>query len=296
VRELRLGLIGCGRLAERGYVPAARLAQGIRLAAVADPVRTRCAQTAPSVPSYSSAAELIDARVADVLVLATPAHAHVPDARLAAQAGIPTLVEKPPAPTAHEAVELAGLDPPPWIGFNRRFDPGVTLLRRRLREAVPLELSLAFHARRDNWRPYEAAYGLLLDFGPHPVDLALWLSRGRPARVTGKVDGQRAALDLELADGRGVARITCIGNRPYRERVDVRAAGQSFHLERGGIRRALWSLVTRSAESPLVPSLTRQLESFARAARGGTELELATATDGVTVMETLEAVEERPNA
>jgi predicted dehydrogenase len=294
VGELRLGLVGCGRLAERGYVPAARLAQDVRLAAVADPVLARCAYAAPGVPSYTSAAELLDARAADLLVLATPAHAHLRDARLAAEAGIPTLVEKPPAPTAREAAELARLDPPPWIGFNRRFDRGIGLLRESLRDVVPLELSLVFHARRDSWRSYEASDGLLFDFGPHLVDLALWLSRGRPTHVTGRVDKHRAAIDMELADKRGIARITCAGNRPYLERVDVRAPGRSFSLKRGGIGRSLWSLITRSAESQLVPSLTRQLEAFARAARGGTQAELATASDGVTVMETLEAVGLRP--
>src|SRR5207302_2815366 len=110
--ELRLGLIGCGRIAERGYVPAALRARGIRLAAVADPAAERCARAAPGVPSFGGAAELLAARAADVLVLATPAAAHVPDAPLAAAAGVPTLVEKPPAPTAGEAAQLAAISPP----------------------------------------------------------------------------------------------------------------------------------------------------------------------------------------
>jgi predicted dehydrogenase len=106
MRELRLGLIGCGRLAERGYVPAVYRARGLRLAAVADRVAARCAAAAPGIPSFSDAAELIDAGIADVLVLATPAAAHLADARLAAEAGLPTLVEKPPTPTARETAEL----------------------------------------------------------------------------------------------------------------------------------------------------------------------------------------------
>ncbi|MFL5945308.1 MAG: hypothetical protein ACJ74D_07910 [Gaiellaceae bacterium] len=39
--ELRLGLIGCGLIAERGYLPALRRARGVRLVAVADRIGAR---------------------------------------------------------------------------------------------------------------------------------------------------------------------------------------------------------------------------------------------------------------
>jgi hypothetical protein len=38
---LRLGLVGCGRLAERGYVRAVARAKGVEIVAVADPDRSR---------------------------------------------------------------------------------------------------------------------------------------------------------------------------------------------------------------------------------------------------------------
>jgi len=38
---LRLGLVGCGRLAELGYAPAAAAARGVEIVAVADPDRDR---------------------------------------------------------------------------------------------------------------------------------------------------------------------------------------------------------------------------------------------------------------
>jgi predicted dehydrogenase len=43
-------------------------------------------------------------------------------------------------------------------------------------------------------------------------------------------------------------------------------------------------------ESPLVPSLVKQLEAFARAVRGGVEPDLATAAEGIQVMRVLDAV------
>jgi predicted dehydrogenase len=288
VDELRLGLVGCGRLAERGYVPAARLAQGVRLSAVADPVPERCAHAAPGVPHYRSAAELIDARAADLLVLATPARAHLPDARLAAKAGIPTLVEKPPAPTAREAAELAALDPQPWIGFNRRFEPALRALRQAAQDLAWVDLSFLLRARKSSWRSFEVDDDVVLNLGPHVVDLAFWISQAEPERVAARVDGQRVVFEIGFG-ARGAARIECVGNRPYLERVELRAGnGPVTTYERGGLRQGFLA-VLRGSESPLVPSLARQLESLARAVRGSTERDLATASDGVRVMQTLAA-------
>jgi predicted dehydrogenase len=284
--ELRLGLVGCGRLAERGYVPAVRLAQGVRLSAVADPVSARCAHAAPGVPSYPSAAELIDARAADLLVLATPAHAHLPDARLAAEAGIPTLVEKPPAPTAREAAELTELVPPPWIGFNRRFEPALRALRQTAHDLARMDLSFVLRRRKHSWRSHEVDDDVVLSLGPHLVDLAFWIFQCDPQRVAARVQGQRAVFEIGFGV-RGEARIECVGNRPYLERVDLRGEdGRVARYERGGVRQAVLGILRRS-ESPLVPSLARQLESLARAVRGSPEPDLATASDGLRVMRTL---------
>ena len=130
--ELRLGLVGCGRVAQRGYVAAARRAAGVRLVAVADLDRSRCEAAAPGVRAYDGARALIAAGDVDALVLATPASAHLADARVAAEASLPTLVEKPPGIDASEAAALAALDPAPWISFNRRFEPALTQLRAAL--------------------------------------------------------------------------------------------------------------------------------------------------------------------
>jgi predicted dehydrogenase len=256
------------------------------LSAVADPVRARCAHAAPGVPSYPSAAELIDARAADLLVLATPAHAHLPDARLAAEAGIPTLVEKPPARTAREAAELADLDPPPWIGFNRRFEPALRALRQAAQDLARVELSFVLRARKRSWGSHEVNDDVVLNLGPHVVDLVFWIFQRDPQRVAARVQGERAVFEIGFG-GRGEARIDCVGNRPYLERVELRGGdGPVARYERGGVRQGLLAILRRS-ESPLVPSLARQLESLARAVRGSSEPHLATASDGLRVMRTL---------
>jgi predicted dehydrogenase len=282
VLDVRLGLVGCGRIAERGYIPALRRARGVRLAAVADRVGTRCRELAPGVPTYAGAVEMLEAHAADALVLATPSHAHVADAVAAAAAGIPVLIEKPPAPTATETVELARLEPAPYIGFNRRFEPELRELRAAAAAAARVELRLVLHRRRNSWPAHESADPVALDLGPHLVDLAFWLSGSDAEHVSGDADGDRLSLAIELAGGRGRAAIECEVGRPYRELVHIRGVGS---FRRGGLLAGL-----RTRESPLVPSLVRQLEAFARAVRGTPDPELGTVRDGLRVMRALECV------
>jgi predicted dehydrogenase len=282
---LRIGLVGCGLLAERGYVPALARARGVTLAAVADPVSDRCRRAAPGVPAFGSAGELIDSALADALVLATPVDLHVPDARRAAAAGLPVLVEKPPAPDLEGAAMLTRLRPEPRLGFNRRFEPAVEHLRARVPADGSLELRLRLHVRAGSWRPYVARDDVLLDLGPHLVDLASWLSGAAATSVQAKIGRERAALDLTLADGRGRAVIRVARNRPHAERIEVRAAGGRV----AGRQRSGWRTGFLRREHPLVPSLAAQVESFARAVSGAEEPVLATAEDGVAVLAVLEA-------
>lgn len=280
--ELRVGLVGCGRLAERGYVAAIARAGGIRLAAVADPYLERCAAAAPGIEAFTSASELVSAGLADVVILATPVDAHLPDARLAAAAGLPTLVEKPPAADAAGAAALAALDPAPWLGFNRRFERGLAALRRRIPPGAPLELRLEFQGSA-GWRPYSVRDELLLDLGPHLVDLCCWLTGAAPTGVEARLEAGRATLRLELDGGRVRARIVCSTRGRYRE--SVVAEGPAGPI--GGYRAGGPAGLLR--RDPLVPSLTSQLEAFARAARGGDPGALATAAEGVPVLAALDA-------
>ena len=110
---LRFGLVGCGRLAERGYVEAIGRARGSELTALADPEQARCRRLDAGVPVYRDVAELAADGVADAVIVATPRATHLDCARSAGAAGLPALVEKPPAADTSEAELLAELRPQP---------------------------------------------------------------------------------------------------------------------------------------------------------------------------------------
>jgi predicted dehydrogenase len=256
---------------------------------VADVDTQRAREVAPNTPAFASAAELVAAGDVDALVIATPAVSHLADADAAAAAGLPSLVEKPPAADAAQARLLAGLEPAPWIGFNRRFEPRLQDLREQLGGAEPLRLQLTFNYRRASWGAHTVADDPLLDVGIHLLDLARWLTGSDLLRVRAlELTPRLCRLELELE--RGSASVSCANDRPYHEIVEVRdAEGAAVAAaSRGGLVSAVRDRLGSTRASPLVESLTAELAAFCQGVHGGTAGTLATANDGVAAMTAVE--------
>ncbi len=287
-----IGLVGCGRLAQFGYLPALELAHGVSLVSVADTNRSRCNQVAPGIPAYESLGAMIRAGGLDGVVIATPTSCHVADARLAAEAMLPALLEKPPGLDLKEARELLDLRPQPWLAFNRRHDPDLVELRSKLPRAEPLDLLVELHYRRTGWAPFEMHDDALLDLGPHLIDLGRWLTGSDIQSVqTQLLNERRAKFTLQLARGRVQARCSC--DRPYREIVRVReSAGRELGVfGRGGIIAGILGKLRPTGKNPLVDSLVKQLEAFGAAVRGMPPSQpLASVLDGLAVMASIEAL------
>ena len=280
---MRVGLVGCGRIAERGYVPAFARAHGVQLAAVVDVEPERCRAVAPGVAAFADVGELVASGEVDAVVVATPVGAHVEVAVEAADAGLATLVEKPPARSASEAVQLLELQPAPFVAFNRRFEPGLLSIREQIPPG-PVELRLRFH-RRGSWGSHGGEDPLLLDVGPHALDLVRWLARAEPTRIRALELAHGASIEVELAEARGTASVEIRTNSPFLESVEVLAAGRRVARHRaGGALAGVLARVTPGTESPLVASLAGQLEVFAGDRHG-----LASAEDGVAVMAAVDA-------
>ena len=294
---VRLGLVGAGRLAQVGYVPAASAARHVVIAAVADPDLLRgglVAARAGGVPVFADATALLAGSDVDALVLASPAAAHVADATAAVAAGVPVLVEKPPAPDRAGAEALAALDPAPYVAFNRRFDPAVAAVRAAVAPGAEVGLFLEIGYRRGGWAPHTVADDALLDLGPHLVDLARWITGAEVddvRRVT--VTPTHAAFDLVLGAAR--ARVRCATDRMHHERVEVRRRDGTpvAHHRVGGLVGAVLGRPPSGRPHPLVASLTAELEAFARTVRGTPDPVLGTAADGAAVLAVIDEVRAR---
>ena len=272
-----------------GYGPAFRLARAVRLVAVADPNRDRWGAVAPEAPGFESTTELIAGSEAEAIVVATPVDRHVEVATEAADAGLTALVEKPPAASAEEAARLLELEPAPSIAFNRRFDGALRDLRGRVPPSGRLELQLVFD-RRGTWGSYSGDDPLLLDTGPHAFDLVRWLASADLLRLRARESRHGASIDLELSEGRGTAHVEMRTNRPYHEVAEICTNGSLVGRHAvGGALQGVLARVGRAPESPLVPSLTRQLDAFAASVRGEPDQDIGTVGDGLAVMAAVDA-------
>jgi predicted dehydrogenase len=288
---ISLGLVGCGRLAERGYVPAIERLPDIRLAAVADVAPARCQAIAPGVPAYSGLQEMLEAGGLNAVVICTPTRSHLADACLAAKAGLLCLVEKPPGTTPEQAAQLMALTPTPRVAFNRRFDPAMSRLRDAVPSCSPVQVRLELHYRRKGWDPFDMEDDALLDLGPHLIDLASWLTGERIQRVQANaLTSAQASFTAYLE--RSTAAIACSITRPYTEHMVITdASGRRLaRFHRGGILSGILARLRRTGANSLVESLVRQLERFALAIEGKDAAPLGTAAEGFAAVSTIQAV------
>ena len=192
---VRIGLVGCGRLAELGYIPALDTRTARSSSQWPTPIRFAADRAASIAAAAARAGRDVHRRdhvartgsTPTALVLASagptcrsPTHVGV-DGR-----GCRCSWRNPPRSTPGAAT-LAALMPPPWIGFNRRYDPGA---RQRPRRDTRRGLRRPTASRSTTagavGAPTPSPTTTLLDLGPHLVDWARWLTR---SEVT---DGDRA--------------------------------------------------------------------------------------------------------
>lgn len=303
-----LAVVGCGRLTETGYLPALADLPDVRLAALIDPdevrrqtLAARACRDQGVVPSYPDLASAIEVSTTpgrlgpriDGVILASPASAHVDDARIAAEAGLAVLVEKPPAPDLAGAKTIARLTPRPWVGFNRRFDPAVLALRERVAgHSGPVDMRAAIHYRRASWHAYGVDDDALEDLGPHLVDWVRWIGgRDIESVSTTRLTHDRAKVELTLSGEGGRATIAAAADRVHRERVRIRVdkGPKLSAARRGGLVAGVAGRFRRGSH-PLVESLRAQTEAFAAVIRDrATPGSLGTADDGVAVMAVIDA-------
>lgn len=187
---MRVGLIGYGS-AGRGIHGRLLHEVGARVVRVVtrNPARaTAAGRDWPGVQVDATVPDLLcHAADLDLVVIASPTGDHVEHVRLALDAGVHVVVDKPLAVTAEEATDLAALGEEAGslltVFHNRRWDPEQLTLRTLLTEHR-LGRVHRFERRWERWRPVPQerwketdprAGGLLLDLGSHLVDSATQL-------------------------------------------------------------------------------------------------------------------------
>jgi predicted dehydrogenase len=215
-----LGLVGYGVGGRYFHAPFIAAARGVELAGVVTRSPERRAELAedfPDVRAYDSSADLLEAGV-DAVTITTPPQTRRELVLQALAAGVPTIADKPFAPSADAGRELvaaareAGI--PLNVFHNRRWDSDIRTLAAVIEGGALGELWLVeSRMDQDNAATLETGPtgGLLRDLGSHLVDQVLWLlgpaHRGAQAFP---VPAEQAVDTLAVLDA---ARISAAENR-----------------------------------------------------------------------------------
>jgi myo-inositol 2-dehydrogenase/D-chiro-inositol 1-dehydrogenase len=218
--RLRVGVIGCGRVALLAHLPALARANDVELVALADsdPESLRAAASrAPRAALHADWRPLVESSAAEAVVVCLPNALHAEVATAAFDAGRHVYLEKPLATNLREARAVAEA----WrrarkvgmIGFNYRFNKLYAAARRH---ALSGRLGALVAARTvfstavgdaPQWkRARESGGGALLDLASHHVDLVRFVFEREVREVSADVWSRRgeddcAALRLRLEGG-----------------------------------------------------------------------------------------------
>ncbi|MDO4888663.1 MAG: Gfo/Idh/MocA family oxidoreductase [Actinomycetaceae bacterium] len=216
---IRVGIIGCGKIAQVRHIPEYLAHDGTQIAAYFSRTHSRAQELAGRYggTAYARLADLLADESIDAVSICTANAVHAEHAIAALEAGKHVLCEKPMATTIEdcqamlEAAATAGKVL--MIDQNQRLAPA----HRKAKELVEagvigdvLTFRTTFgHGGPETWSinpgagtwffdAKAAAMGALADLGVHKTDLIQYLLGAKVAEVTAKV----ATLDKRSPDGR----------------------------------------------------------------------------------------------
>ena len=190
-RELRIALIGCGRISKHHFEAIGRI-DGLVLSAVCDEVEDRAREAGDlwGVPWFTSYDDMLSQSECDVVTVATPSGLHPAHGIRAAQAGKHVISEKPmgislaAADALVQACDDAGVQL--FVVKQNRLNPAVQLVRRAIDRGrfgrIFMANATVRWARPQSyydqapWRgTWEFDGGAFMNQASHYVDLIQWL-------------------------------------------------------------------------------------------------------------------------
>ena len=204
-KKVRIGVIGCGGIANGKHMPAEKRNPNAEMVAFCDIVEERAVKAredfgTPECAVYTDYRELLKDKDIDAVLVLTPNCAHCEITVAALEAGKHVLCEKPMAMNYAEAKKmLAARDKSGkvlTIGYQNRFRPDALYLKDRAKEDMFGEVyyaeAIAIRRRAvPTWGVFidqeKQGGGPLIDIGTHALDLTLFMMDNyEPAYCVGK--------------------------------------------------------------------------------------------------------------
>jgi len=293
---VRLGLIGCGNVAENRHLPALQSLKESKVVAVADirPDRLkRVVEKFHIEKSYIDYRFLLSDPEVEAVAVCVPPHSHVEVALATLDAGKHLFLEKPLSLSLDECdrlIERANGSPlKTMVGFNLRWHRLVRRARGLIQEGIlgPLKLVHSIVTSRSygnepEWlRRRELGGGVLIEYAVHTFDLWRFLFQSDIEKVfalswSGEWEDETATVTAQMANG---MLATAVFSKGTTENNAMEIYGQKgcLHISRyrfdgleyfspssipGGLRTRLHSLVHTLKELPQATSTIRQGGDF----------------------------------
>lgn len=183
-QTLNVGLVGYGMAAKTFHAPLLKAAPRLKLMTVVSSNRDKVLADWPEVEVVDNLNELLEDRLIDLVVIATPNEQHFPMAKAALTAGKHVVIDKPMTVSLSEARTLRAQADRSELMLsvfqNRRWDSDFLTVRQLLDEGH-LGRLVSFTSRFDRYRPQvtdrwrernKPGGGIWYDLGPHLLDQA----------------------------------------------------------------------------------------------------------------------------
>ncbi len=206
MNKVRIGIIGCGGIANGKHMPSLSTLDNVEMVAFCDLIEERAQKAAKDYGTadakvYTDYKELLKDTTIDVVHVCTPNRSHSFITVDVLHSGKHVMCEKPMAKTAAEAKKMLDAAKETGkkltIGYQNRFRADSRYLKATCEEGELGEIYYAkAHAIRrravPTWGVFlneeEQGGGPLIDIGTHALDLTLWcMNNYKPKRVLGSV-------------------------------------------------------------------------------------------------------------
>ncbi|MCP3966073.1 MAG: inositol 2-dehydrogenase [Lentisphaerae bacterium] len=184
MKELVLGVIGCGRIGKMHTDNIIKYFPNVKIKGICDAAIDPEWATERNIPIVSDINELLADKEIEAVLIAAPSAFHVDLIKQAAAAGKHIFCEKPLAfelnriQEAIDAVEAAGVKF--QVGFNRRFDADCKCVHDKVAAGQIGEPHIVKITNRDPLRPNPKfipnSGGMFMDMTVHDFDMARYVS------------------------------------------------------------------------------------------------------------------------
>ena len=193
MEKVRIGIIGCGGIANGKHMPSLSKLPNVEMVAFCDIIEQRAIDAkakygTPDAAVYTDYKELLADKTIDVVHVCTPNRSHSFITVDALESGKHVMCEKPMAINSAEAKKMldaaARTGKKLTIGYQSRQAAGAQYLKKEAEDGTFGEIyyAKATALRRravPTWgvflNEYEQGGGPLIDIGTHSLDLTLWL-------------------------------------------------------------------------------------------------------------------------